>query len=90
MIGNEKHNILTSAYKLYSAATSMSYSELLLDAAIIAKNEGYDILSFTDSNDCAQLEDSLNIVKGEGFLHYYLYNWRCPPIQPKDVGLQFL
>ncbi len=24
---------------------------------------------------------------GDGFLHYYVYNWGCPEIQAKDTGL---
>ena len=27
---------------------------------------------------------------GDGHLQYYLYNWRCPQMQPKDVGLVLL
>ncbi len=27
---------------------------------------------------------------GDGHLQYYLYNWRCPEMQPKDVGLVLL
>ena len=27
---------------------------------------------------------------GDGMLQYYLFNWRCPPAAPKQVGLVLL
>jgi glycylpeptide N-tetradecanoyltransferase len=24
---------------------------------------------------------------GDGKLHYYLYNWKCPTIGPEDLGV---
>jgi glycylpeptide N-tetradecanoyltransferase len=27
---------------------------------------------------------------GDGNLHYYLYNWRCPEMKASDVGLVLL
>jgi glycylpeptide N-tetradecanoyltransferase len=27
---------------------------------------------------------------GDGNLQYYLYNWRCKDMEPKDVGLVLL
>lgn len=27
---------------------------------------------------------------GDGHLHYYLYNWRCPEMKPGDVALVLL
>jgi glycylpeptide N-tetradecanoyltransferase len=35
------------------------------------------------------LED-LKFGAGDGSLHYYVYNWRCPEMQAKDVGLVLL
>jgi glycylpeptide N-tetradecanoyltransferase len=24
---------------------------------------------------------------GDGHLHYYLYNWRVPDLEPKEIGV---
>jgi glycylpeptide N-tetradecanoyltransferase len=35
-------------------------------------------------------EDVLKQLKfgpGDGNLHYYLYNWKCPVMSKKDIGL---
>ena len=37
----------------------------------------------------ALLKD-LKFGPGDGRLHYYLYNWQCPEMEPADVGLVLL
>jgi hypothetical protein len=32
----------------------------------------------------------LKFGPGDGHLQYYLYNWRCPEMEPADVGLVLL
>lgn len=32
----------------------------------------------------------LKFGMGDGYLHYYLYNWRCKPFTPEQVGLVLL
>jgi len=32
----------------------------------------------------------LKFGKGDGNLHYYLYNWRCPEMSSEKVGLVLL
>lgn len=34
--------------------------------------------------------DSLKFGIGDGYLQYYLYNWRCPQIEPKGLGIVLL
>ena len=29
----------------------------------------------------------LKFGEGDGHLHYYLYNWRCPAMTAKNLGL---
>lgn len=36
------------------------------------------------------LLDKLKFGEGDGHLQYYLYNWACPGMEPKDVGLVLL
>lgn len=32
----------------------------------------------------------LKFGKGDGNLQYYLYNWKCPSMEPSKVGLVLL
>ena len=34
--------------------------------------------------------DSLKFGIGDGYLQYYLYNWRCPQIEPQGLGIVLL
>ena len=40
-----------------------------------------------DLMDNGEFLEKLKFGIGDGNLQYYLYNWRCPTMQPKDVGL---
>jgi glycylpeptide N-tetradecanoyltransferase len=34
--------------------------------------------------------EELKFGKGDGNLQYYLYNWACPAMQSKDIGIVLL
>ena len=47
----------------------------------------FDVFNALDLMDNAEFLEKLKFGIGDGNLQYYLYNWRCPTMQPKDVGL---
>ena len=38
----------------------------------------------------ASIFESLKFGAGDGFLQFYLYNWKCPLLEPSQVGLVLL
>ena len=54
-----------------------------------AKKAGFDVFNALSLLDNPLILEDLKFGAGDGFLHYYLYNWRmlCAPLAPTDVGL---
>ena len=87
IIGHVKHKTLKAAYSFYNFATSVPLTDLMQDCCIKARDEGFDVFNALDVMDNKQFLSPLKFGMGDGDLHYYLYNWRCPAIQPADVGI---
>lgn len=90
IIGNPKHDHLYAAYSFYNVATSVSLLDLMKDALVIAKGEGMDVFNALHQMKNGEFLDELKFGKGDGNLQYYLYNWCCPTLDPKDVGIVLL
>jgi len=91
VIGNPKHDTLRAAYSFYNVATTVSLTELMKEALILAKGEGQDVynaLNLMDNSD--DLFNELKFGIGDGNLNYYLYNWQCMPMQHEQIGLVLL
>jgi len=87
VMSHPTHNQLKAAYSFYNVATTASWVELIGDALILAKKANFDVFNALDLMDNAEFLEKLKFGVGDGNLHYYLYNWRCPTMQAKDVGL---
>ena len=46
-----------------------------------------DVFNALDVMDNSGIFSTLNFGAGDGNLQYYLYNWKCPVIEPSEVGL---
>lgn len=90
VIGNPKHDHLYAAYSYYNVCTSMTFTELMKDALILARNIGIDVFNGLDVMDNLEAYNNLQFGIGDGHLQYYVYNWKCPTIEAKDVGLVLL
>lgn len=90
VIKHEEYKTLNAAYLFYSVAKTVSLEHLLRDALISAKNDGFDVMNALDMMGNAALFDELHFGAGDGFLHYYLFNYRAREIARKDVGLIML
>eukprot|EP00434_Breviolum_minutum_P002245 symbB.v1.2.001977.t1/scaffold78.1/size345887/14 len=78
----------------------------MYDALILAKQQDFDVFnaldimeneSFlkelsmsTNFSTSSFMREELKFGIGDGHLQYYLYNWKCPRIEPKGIGLVLL
>ena len=90
IIGNPKHDHLYAAYSFYNVATTVPLVDLMKDALIIAKNEGMDVFNALEQMKNGEFLNELKFGQGDGNLQYYLYNYCCPTLDPKDVGIVLL
>lgn len=90
IIGNSKHNVIRAAYLFYygtEAAFGGSQedlkkrlNELVKDALILAKKEGFDVFNALSLLDNPLFLADQKFGAGDGRLHYYLYNYRTAPM----------
>lgn len=90
VLNNEKHKKLEVAYSYYNVATTVPLMMLMKDLLIIARNLNVDVVNALELMENEALFNPLEFKPGDGFLQYYLYNWKCPPCDTKDVGLVLL
>eukprot|EP00003_Mantamonas_plastica_P028799 TRINITY_DN668_c0_g2_i1.p1 TRINITY_DN668_c0_g2~~TRINITY_DN668_c0_g2_i1.p1 ORF type:complete len:416 (+),score=150.46 TRINITY_DN668_c0_g2_i1:690-1937(+) len=88
--GHSKYNDIKAAYSYYNVATETDFTALIKDAMIMAAGMGFDVYNCLDLNDNQEMLKPLLFGKGDGTLQYYLYNWKCPLMQPEEMGLVLL
>ncbi|MCJ1467705.1 glycylpeptide N-tetradecanoyltransferase [Pseudocyphellaria aurata] len=90
VIGHQKHDTVRAAYLFYYA-TEKGFEEqekglkerlnaLVMDALIIAKKYNFDVFNALTLLDNPLFLETQKFGAGDGQLHYYLYNYRTPPI----------
>jgi len=85
---NEKHKDLNAVYSYYNVPNTESWLDLMNAALHKAKEEKKDV--FNCLNVMENKEESLEKLKfgpGDGYLQYYLYNYKTPELKPNEVGL---
>lgn len=87
VMSHPTHNKLKAAYSFYNVATSTSWVDLMGDALVVAKKSNFDVFNALDLMENTEFLEKLKFGIGDGNLQYYLYNWRCPTMQPRGVGL---
>jgi glycylpeptide N-tetradecanoyltransferase len=60
---------------------------LTKDALVLAKQKGFDVFNALDIMDNMPIMKELKFGQGDGNLHYYLYNWRIPELDPSNIGV---
>jgi glycylpeptide N-tetradecanoyltransferase len=48
------------------------------------------VFNCLDLMDNGKFLEELKFAKGDGFLHYYLFNYRCRDVEPSKMGLVLL
>ncbi|CAG0879797.1 unnamed protein product [Cyprideis torosa] len=87
VVNHPVHKTLKAAYAFYNVSTATPWIELMQDALISAKAQGFDVFNALDLMDNKEFLEHLKFGIGDGNLQYYLYNWRCPEMGPEQVGL---
>jgi len=90
VIGNPKHHNLFAAYSFYNVANTVSLKDLMQDAMIFAKRQHQDVFNALNLMDNQDVLQDLKFGIGDGRLQYYLYNWSCPTMEAKEIGLVLL
>merc|ERR1712032_679874 len=90
ILGNDKYDRLNAAYSYWNVATSVSLDTLMYDALVFAKKLYFDVFNALNIMDNEQFLKDLKFGVGDGYLQYYLYNWKCPRIEPSGTGLVLL
>ena len=90
VLGNDKHRTLHAAYSYYYFHTKTPLQQLMTDALILAKRLEFDVFNALDILHNEAFLKELKFGIGDGALQYYLFNWRCPPAPPNQVGLVLL
>jgi len=90
ILGHEKHTLLKAAYSYWNVATTVPLHELMYDALIFARSYDFDVFNALNVMENDDFLKELKFGIGDGFLQYYLYNWKCPKIDPKGIGLVLL
>ena len=80
-------NSIKAAYSFYNVATSVSWVDLMSDALVLAKKLDFDVFNALDLMENSEFLEKLKFGRGSGILQYYIYNWRCPQMNAKEVGL---
>ncbi|KAF8892505.1 acyl-CoA N-acyltransferase [Infundibulicybe gibba] len=93
VIHNPRHGILEAAY-LYYYATDLAFDvnaesegrlkhrlqTLVGDALVVAHQAKFDVFNALTLMDNVAILQDLKFGVGDGFLNFYLYNWRTPPL----------
>nr|AVV27014.1 N-myristoyltransferase [Euglena longa] len=90
VIGNAKYSLLKAAYSYYNVATTTDIVKLMNDALILARNLDFDVFNALDLMENAKFVRELKFGIGDGHLQYYLFNYRFPDVEPKDMALVLL
>ncbi|KAH7646673.1 glycylpeptide n-tetradecanoyltransferase 2-like protein [Dermatophagoides farinae] len=88
VMDHKQYKEIRAAYSFYNVPSEhCSLLELMQDALIIAKNTNLDVFNALNQRDNEVFLKELKFGEGDGNLHYYLFNWKCPPMKPEKVGV---
>ena len=91
VLGHPEHKTLHAAYMYYTVPGATPLSDLMSDALTVAKKTGFDVFNALDILENQTILKELKFGEGDGYLQYYLYNWRVAQyMQPNDIGLILL
>ncbi|KAF7493875.1 Glycylpeptide N-tetradecanoyltransferase 1 [Sarcoptes scabiei] len=88
VMNNKQYKEVRAAYSFYNVSTDeCSLVDLMTDALIIAKNSNLDVFNALNQRDNGEFLEKLKFGCGDGDLHFYLFNWKCPPMKSAKVGV---
>lgn len=87
VLNHDVHKTLFAAYSFFNIATSVSYKELIKNALILARNNGFDVYNSLNIMENSTIFTELLFGQGDGSLKYYFYNYQCPGVEPHQLSL---
>ena len=87
ILQHEVHKKLYACYSFFNIATSVTFKELIKNALILAKRNGFDVYNCLNIMENETIFKDLLFGMGDGTLKYYFYNFVCPETEPKDLAL---
>jgi len=87
VMNHPTHSSIKAAYSFYNVSTATPWVDLMGDALVLAKRENFDVFNALDLMENSEFLEKLKFGIGDGNLQYYLYNWRCPKMEPTKIGL---
>ncbi|KNE57257.1 hypothetical protein AMAG_02990 [Allomyces macrogynus ATCC 38327] len=95
VLNHPKHTELNAAYSFYyfypegktAIETSNNLVELFTDGLHFADKTGHDVFNCLELMENSEVLDACKFARGDGVLHYYLYNWRCKPFPGDKLGV---
>jgi len=82
-----EYSTMKAAYAYYTVTTKHTLKDLVKDMLIVAKQTGHDVFNALDLMENQSYLKDLKFGPGDGNLHYYLYNFKCPELTENEVGL---
>ncbi|KAG9298988.1 hypothetical protein G9A89_020301 [Geosiphon pyriformis] len=97
VIGHPIHKSINAVYLFYYAtnvteenAIKERLQGLMKDALILAKLQKVDVFNCLDLMENRFFLDELKFGPGDGYLNYYIFNWRCQEMKSDNVGVVML
>ncbi|KAM9716178.1 glycylpeptide N-tetradecanoyltransferase 1-like [Menidia menidia] len=82
VLNHPVHTVLRAAHLFYIASSATELTELMEDALVLAKCNGFDIFTALNVMNNMSFLEKLKFTISDNSVHYYLYNWMCPPLSP--------
>ncbi|KAI9216963.1 acyl-CoA N-acyltransferase [Blastocladiella britannica] len=95
VLNHDKYTELNAAYSFYyfypvdqtdPVANQKRLETLMYGALTVAKETGHDVFNALELMENPGILSGLNFSKGDGVLNYYLYNWRCKPVDGTQMA----
>jgi glycylpeptide N-tetradecanoyltransferase len=83
-IRGSTETIRGSTLSMYTCNETTSY-HLLKNAIMFSQNHSCDIFNVTDALENDGLMKELKFIDGTGISNLYLFNWRCPKLNPSYI-----
>lgn len=90
IIKHPTYKTLNAAYSFCTVAVKTSIVDLMRDALVLARQNDFDVFNALDLGRNAEYFKDLKFHIGDGELHYYLYNWKCRPLDKTRNSLVLL
>jgi hypothetical protein len=85
-----QYKTLNACYMYYHAASRTPLVELVNDCLVQAHKNEFDVFNALDLMDNKEFLEKLKFGVGDGNLQYYIYNWKCPQMEPEKVEFRNL